>query len=229
MKTPRADSERAAPAAPSSAACLKFAYLTLEVLLYRALLRPLGNLSLDNVSDTYHPEPSMSSIHGQEYSVPEGLRGDSDSNMIGREPHESLRTEIEAIIGAAENCARIVSTFTLELMSWDFAGFWYSCRCLILQASKCTDLTSIVALGSRIGWAITSSFLALLFVQSPSVGHAKTCKTLIDRWRQILRHQSQSFEDMSLGILRLDAMYWSDMNKIFRINRHVAQVIQDST
>lgn len=83
--------------------------------------------------------------------------------------------------------------------------------------------------GSRIGWAITSSFLALLFVQSPSVEHAKTCKTLIDKWRQILRHQSQSFEDMSLGILRLDAMYWSDMNKIFRINRHVAQVIKEST
>ncbi|KAK1721434.1 fungal-specific transcription factor domain-containing protein, partial [Colletotrichum acutatum] len=195
LKTPRLDPESAAPAAPSSAACLKFAYLTLEILLYRALLRPLGNIDLEDISN----------------AVPqtEHVRSDSDANITEREPGEGLQNEIELIICAAENCARIVSTFTVELMSWDFAGFWYA--------------------WSRIGWAITSSFLALLVVQSPSVMHAKTCKNLIDKWRQILRHQSQSFEDMSLGILRLDAMYWSNMNKIFRINRHVAQVIREST
>ncbi|KXH68258.1 fungal specific transcription factor [Colletotrichum salicis] len=49
LKTPKADSERAAPAAPSSAACLKFADLALEILLYRALLRPLGNIDLEDV------------------------------------------------------------------------------------------------------------------------------------------------------------------------------------
>ncbi|KAK1471405.1 fungal specific transcription factor [Colletotrichum tamarilloi] len=195
LKTPKIDPERVAPAAPSSAACLKFAYLTLEILLYRALLRPLGKIDLEVVSNAV--------------SQTDDLCSSSDANMTGPELGESLRNEIELIICAAENCARIISTFTVELMSWDFAGFWYA--------------------WSRIGWAITSSFLALLFVQSPSVQHAKTCKILIDKWRQILRHQSQSFEDMSLGILRLDAMYWSNMNKIFRINRHVAQVIKDST
>ncbi|KAF4783072.1 hypothetical protein HER10_EVM0005871 [Colletotrichum scovillei] len=195
LKTPKVDPERTAFAAPSSAACLKFAYLTLEILLYRALLRPLGSIDLEDVSNAA--------------PLTEHVRNDLDANITAQEPDEGLRNEIELIICAAENCARIVSTFTVELMSWDFAGFWYA--------------------WSRVGWAITSSFLALLFVQSPSVKHAKTCKTLIDKWRQILRHQSQSFEDMSLGILRLDAMYWSNMNKIFRINRHVAQVIKDST
>ncbi|KAI3547503.1 fungal specific transcription factor [Colletotrichum abscissum] len=171
LKTPKIDPERVAPAAPSSAACLKFAYLTLEILLYRALLRPLGKIDLEVVSNAV--------------SQTDDLCSSSDANMTGPELGESLRNEIELIICAAENCARIISTFTVELMSWDFAGF--------------------------------------------CVQHAKTCKILIDKWRQILRHQSQSFEDMSLGILRLDAMYWSNMNKIFRINRYVAQVIKDST
>lgn len=114
MKTPKIDAERVAPAAPSSAACLKFAYLTLEILLYRALLRPLGNIDLMDVSkavpQTEHP------------------RNDSQESMTGQELGESLRNEIELIICAAENCARIVSTFTVELMSWDFAGFWYACK-----------------------------------------------------------------------------------------------------
>jgi hypothetical protein len=52
---------------------------------------------------------------------------------------------------------------------------------------------------------------------------------LMDKWRQILRHQSKSFQHMSLGMLRLDAIYWSDMRKIFRVNRHVEKVLNDSS
>ncbi|UQC79218.1 fungal specific transcription factor domain-containing protein [Colletotrichum lupini] len=112
LKTPKIDPERVAPAAPSSAACLKFAYLTLEILLYRALLRPLGKIDLEVVSNAV--------------SQTDDLCSSSDANMTGPELGESLRNEIELIICAAENCARIISTFTVELMSWDFAGFWYA-------------------------------------------------------------------------------------------------------
>ncbi|KAL4412927.1 fungal specific transcription factor [Colletotrichum abscissum] len=114
LKTPKIDPERVAPAAPSSAACLKFAYLTLEILLYRALLRPLGKIDLEVVSNAV--------------SQTDDLCSSSDANMTGPELGESLRNEIELIICAAENCARIISTFTVELMSWDFAGFWYACK-----------------------------------------------------------------------------------------------------
>lgn len=211
LKSPRkSDPERTAPIAPSSAACLRFAYLTLEILLYRALLRPLGGADFgDDVPDAQSREQAM-----YESSAPTLF----DTQLLPRDPerlagnrkeqHSSFRDQAEPIISAAEKCAALVTNFTVELMSWDFAGFWYS--------------------WSRIGWATTSSFFALLLVQSPSVEHAITCKGLIDRWRQILRHQSQSFQDMSLGILRLDAMYWSDMKKIFRVNRHLAEVIQGS-
>jgi len=170
------DGDVSAPASPNSAACFRFAYLTLEVLLYRALLRPLSGLDLEHDGD--------GDLHGVDTVALEAA---------------------EAIISAAEKCARLVIDFAATLMSWDFAGFSYSWL--------------------RIGWATSSSFLALLLVQSPSLSHAQTCKGMMDNWRQVLRHQSKSFEDMRLGILRLDAMYWSDMRKIFRVNRHVARVL----
>lgn len=44
-----------------------------------------------------------------------------------KEPHSTFRDQAEPIISAAEKCAALVTNFTVELMSWDFAGFWYSC------------------------------------------------------------------------------------------------------
>lgn len=205
LKSPKADPERTTPIEPSSAACLRFAYLTLEVLLYRALLRPLGAVDLEDAN--VHGEANTD-LYGELWPESQDFCIDTEQRANGQEQHDGFRDQAELIISAAEKCATIVTNFTVELMSWDFAGFWHS--------------------WSRIGWATTSSFLAILLVQSPSVKHAKTSKALIDRWRQILRHQSQSFQDMSLGILRLDAMYWSDMNKIFKVNSHLAQVIQES-
>ena len=201
----------AIPLVPNSVACLHFAYITLEVLLYRALLRPLENVdfgdSIINCQDVRQDievfnTGAVSSIEAQDgHWHLEGLvtsNGDPQASFLGK---------AEAIICAAEQCATVVTTFTAELMSWDFAGFWYS--------------------WCRIGWATTSSFLALLLVQSPSVEHATMAKSLMDKWRQILRHQSKSFQDMSLGMTRLDAMYWSDMRKLFRVNRHVNKVLDN--
>ncbi|KAH7120597.1 fungal-specific transcription factor domain-containing protein [Dactylonectria macrodidyma] len=198
----KSDPERTAPITPSSAACLRFAYLTLEVLLYRALLRPLGGADFGEDGQDLQSKDQVTHESGARFVTPDHADHVA-GNIKKKDP--SFRVQAEPIISAAENCAALVTKFTVELMSWDFAGFWYS--------------------WSRIGWATTSSFLALLLVQSPSVEHAITCKVLIDRWRQILRHQSQSFHDMSLGILRLDAMYWSDMKKIFRVNKYLAEAI----
>ncbi|KAH7020690.1 fungal-specific transcription factor domain-containing protein [Microdochium trichocladiopsis] len=191
------DGDRSTPASPNSAACFRFAYLTLEVLLYRALLRPLGSLDLEHDGDEDMNDVDTSS----------GLQDDHVGVMpLPQMSRSKVALEAaEAIISAAEKCAGLVIDFAAMLMSWDFAGFSYSWL--------------------RIGWATSSSFFALLLVQSPSLSHAQTCKGMMDRWRQVLRHQSKSFEDMRLGILRLDAMYWSDMRKIFRVNRHAARVL----
>ncbi|KAH7139686.1 fungal-specific transcription factor domain-containing protein [Dactylonectria estremocensis] len=202
------DPERTAPIIPSSAACLRFAYLTLEVLLYRALLRPLGGADFGEQGLDLQSSDQVMHESSARFDTPDHCREADQAAGHIKKQDPSFRDQAEPIISAAEKCAALVTNFTVELMSWDFAGFWYS--------------------WSRIGWATTSSFLALLLVQSPSVEHAITCKALIDRWRQILRHQSQSFQDMSLGILRLDAMYWSDMKKIFRVNKYLAEAIARS-
>ncbi|OBT70773.1 hypothetical protein VF21_10190 [Pseudogymnoascus sp. 05NY08] len=208
----KTSSEMNAPIVPNSVACLHFAYLTLKVLLYRALLRPLG--SVDFKQDAVESQTGTQNTNGYitgavtSSDAPDICRNPATLDASDWEHQASFRGQAEAIICAAEKCAILVTNFTAELMSWDFAGFWYS--------------------WSRIGWATTSSFLALLLVQSPSIEHATTSKALMDKWRQMLRHQSKSFQDMSLGTLRLDAMYWSDMRKIFRVNRHLEKVLNAS-
>jgi hypothetical protein len=199
----------AVPLVPNSIACLHFAYITLEVLLYRALLRPLANVDFEQEfvnAESGGPGNDTFSTGAIAHSGSQDDHWDLETSIASDgNPRASFRRQAEAIICAAEQCATVVTTFTAELMSWDFAGFWYS--------------------WSRIGWATTSSFLALLLVQSPSVEHATTAKSLMDKWRQILRHQSKSFQEMSLGMTRLDAMYWYDMRKLFRVNRHLDKVL----
>lgn len=200
------------PLVPNSVACLHFAYITLEILLYRALLRPLENvdfgLDLEDPRTAGHSHNVFGTGVDYNFDTRDG-RWDLETLVANEGEHQaSFLGQAEAIICAAEQCATVVTTFTAEMMSWDFAGFWYS--------------------WSRIGWATTSSFLALLLVQSPSLEHATTAKALMDKWRQILRHQSKSFQDMSLGMTRLDAMYWSDMRRLFRVNKHLDKVLHSS-
>ncbi|KAF7545206.1 hypothetical protein G7Z17_g9360 [Cylindrodendrum hubeiense] len=126
LKSPRKTGpERAAPIVPSSAACLRFAYLTLEVLLYRALLRPLGGADFGDDMPQVREDAMGTSNTGsrpddQDFTNMQQLSSDR------HEQHASLRDQAEPIISAAEKCAVLVTNFTVELMSWDFAGFWVS-------------------------------------------------------------------------------------------------------
>jgi hypothetical protein len=103
-----------------SNSALHFAYLTLEVLLYRALLRPMN---LRRV-----PKPVANAAHhdaidaGGDYGIADGSSR-SPSDVV-----EDNREAAEAVIVAAEKCAKIVTDFTAGLDSQKFsAGFWYSC------------------------------------------------------------------------------------------------------
>lgn len=81
------------------------------------------------------------------------------------------------------------------------------------------------ALGSRIGFATMSNFVLLLLIQAPTTQHAKESKIIADTWRRTLRFQSKSCEQMNLGMLRLDAIYWSGMEKSFIVEPHVKGVL----
>jgi hypothetical protein len=127
LKSPKTDPERTTPIEPSSAACLRFAYLTLEVLLYRALLRPLGAVELEDGANVHGGEQANPSLYGELWPETQDFCVDAEQRANGQEQRDGFRDQAELIISAAEKCATIVTNFTVELMSWDFAGFWYSC------------------------------------------------------------------------------------------------------
>lgn len=116
---------------PMSVASLHFAYLTSEVLLYRALLRPLGRVDFNN---------DMAGRENPAHVDDSGAFGRVPSSGVhqsfqydGNEARASFNAQAEVIIRAAENCAGLVIAFTAELMSFHLTAFWYSCKAVGLR------------------------------------------------------------------------------------------------
>jgi hypothetical protein len=133
-----------------------------------------------------------------------------------------MQVAAEATISAAEHCARLATAFTAELSSRDFSGFWYSCK---IPSTATQLLCLMYSLGSRIGFSTMSNFVLLLLIQAPTQQHATESKTIADAWRQTLRFQSKSCDQMKMGMLRLDVIYWYGMEKVFIVEPHVRRVL----
>ncbi|KAH8807247.1 fungal-specific transcription factor domain protein [Xylogone sp. PMI_703] len=179
-----------------SNSALHFAYLTLEVLLYRALLRPLNVREIPKyanyIDNGARDGNALSDGCGVAWSPPTSAHNGSEGN----------REAAEAVILAAEKCAKIVTDFTAGLDSQSFsAGFWYS--------------------WSRIGFATMSNFAMLLLVKAPDTEHLSAAKQIMQNWRRMLRFQSRSFEQMKLGLLRLEVMLWKGMDNYIMDKRRM--------
>ena len=140
-----------------SNASLHLAYLTLEILLYRALLRPLGRSS--GTSNAHDP----SILHGHlqdptQQALGNGAKADSNFGAMFGEMHGAA----EATISAAEHCARLATAFTAELSSRDFSGFWYSCP-LPLVSFPTTSLLLLYPLTQAQGPALAFPRCQILF------------------------------------------------------------------
>lgn len=61
-----------------------------------------------------------------------------------------------------------------------------------------------------------SNFVVLLYAQAPTQQHANRSKQLAEQWREILRAQSKSFEQVKLGLLRLDSIFWIGLDEILK-------------
>ncbi|RFU34250.1 hypothetical protein B7463_g2069, partial [Scytalidium lignicola] len=100
-----------------SNSALHFAYLSLEILLYRALLRPL------NVSRVPKQATDINNREGNDFGGDYGVTWSSPKSPYSG--FEGNREAAEAVIVAAEKCAKIVTDFTAGLDSQSFsAGFW---------------------------------------------------------------------------------------------------------
>ncbi|KAL1878851.1 hypothetical protein Plec18167_004146 [Paecilomyces lecythidis] len=82
-----------------------FAYLTLELYLYRAVLRPLARKGP---------------------AGPQCVALDNSATQEDFAIEPDIRAGAEAVIDAAERCAEVVIEFVTNLNSSDFCGFWYS-------------------------------------------------------------------------------------------------------
>ncbi|KAI0150166.1 hypothetical protein GGR57DRAFT_199235 [Xylariaceae sp. FL1272] len=150
---------------PGSATQVKLAYLTVEVLICRAMLQksPLGP----------------------------NLRGD---DVV----HDVFRRAVEIVCRA--------STFARRLGPYDGNSLFNS--------------------WSRNCFATISNFVLLLLVQAPTAEMAKVTLAALLRWVIVLREQCILFEQMQLGLLRLDAVFQVGMEKALRFPAHVKSAFQ---
>ncbi|KAL3459565.1 hypothetical protein BJX64DRAFT_291069 [Aspergillus heterothallicus] len=88
---------------PSFAAYLRLSYLTLELFIYRALLRPIGHTVTSKQASSLAP---------------------INPHLAGQE--DSLDTATEATYVAAEGCASLIVSYVSGLKSKDFNSFWFS-------------------------------------------------------------------------------------------------------
>ncbi|KAL2812918.1 hypothetical protein BDW59DRAFT_35404 [Aspergillus cavernicola] len=94
---------------PRFAAYLRLSYLTLELLIYRALLRPLGS-TVPESTGVLQPTNHESTVQQCEDLV--------DDNGVD--------TAVEATCVAAEGCAALIVSYVAALKSRDFNSFWFS-------------------------------------------------------------------------------------------------------
>ncbi|KAF5004709.1 hypothetical protein FDECE_8820 [Fusarium decemcellulare] len=139
---------------PNTAAYLQLSYLTLELLIYRALIRPTGGVVPKEAS-----EPRD-----------EAQNQDADAQSpLENQPHPAL----DAVLNAAEDCARLITTCTSDLTSRDLSSFWFSWL--------------------RVCFSTMSNFAVMLLIQAPSLARAQEAKRIVDEWRETLRMHSQTF------------------------------------
>ena len=106
--------------------CLHFAYLFLEVLIFRSLLRPmvrsaepprLFEESEDPTTFTNLVDDYITQIIEAEEVEPVPAIDMSEEHGVGN-----------AVLKAAENCAAKMLRSVMRMACSDLAGFWYSCR-----------------------------------------------------------------------------------------------------
>lgn len=198
------------PTPQSTSTSLHFAYILLEIFIFRALLRPLVRSATPPplFEEGTEPLPTMEMHHPESFN----LVDDYISEIVEAEeiePVPALEMTRETGIGtvkAAENCAAIMLRLVMRMVCSDLSGFWYS--------------------WIRIGFATVSSFMLLLVVRvAPSRDHAIRARRLVYMWRQALRSQSKGCDLMDLALVRLDGIHWTGLSRNFYLPRHVEEAL----
>ena len=122
----------------------------------------------------------------------------------------------------ARSCAKLATDFALSLRSEHIQSFWHTCKFLL-------DIANFNILGSRSSFAIISNFFMLLLITALTNAEARECKLAIDSWRRVLRTQARSFDIMSLGVLRCDAVFFVGVDRLIYLSPETRSALKDQT
>lgn len=199
----RTDSTRQSSALQSSfhsasGAHLRLSYLTLGILIYRAVFR------------TFVPSSCGPSITSA-----------SNSFMSSSSPNVSFISEVKA---ATSDWLEKVILYTETLTARDQSSFWFACLSAVHQHL----LTLLMSTGSQTCFATISSFILFRLLQSNDRTEARRVMSLTRRWAGILRDQTVAFEQMRFGLLRLDTVFSSGFENIFHCEKFLVEALWEN-
>ncbi|KAL4804171.1 hypothetical protein BDV18DRAFT_166301 [Aspergillus unguis] len=196
--------EQDGTSSPDLSTSVHFAYLLLEVYIFRALLRPMvpskpaPRLIDETEALPLFPDFTVDDYIGQIIDV---------ENIIAEEvPAVTVNNDdksVPIVLNAAENCAASMLRLISRIEAREMGTFWYS--------------------WSRIGFATVSNFMLLLLVQAPSPEHAIRAKKLVYSWQQTIQSQSRGWEMMDLGLIRLNGPLGMGLTNTFHLPLHIRQ------
>ncbi|KAL2812761.1 hypothetical protein BJX63DRAFT_443365 [Aspergillus granulosus] len=187
---------------PELSTCVHFAYLLLEIFIFRALLRPMvRSAPPPRLIDETEPLPLFPDLTVDDYIAQiidvEDILGQEAPAMSVNEEDKS----VPIILNAAENCAASMLRLLSQMQAGEISSFWYS--------------------WCRIGFATVSNFIILLLVQAPTKEHAVRAKKLMYMWQQALQSQSNGWDMMDLGLVRLNGPLSMGLANAFYLPSHV--------
>ncbi|KAL3481316.1 fungal-specific transcription factor domain-containing protein [Aspergillus californicus] len=191
---------------PDLSTSVHFAYLLLELFIFRALLRPMVRSApaprLIDETETipFFPDFTVDDYLAQIIDV-ENVPGDDVPAMTIQNEDKS----VPMVLSAAESCAASLLRIITKMEARDMGTFWYS--------------------WSRIGFATVSNFMLLLLVQAPSKEHAARAKKLVYAWQHALQSQSRGWDMMDLGLVRLNGLLGMGLKSAFYLPVHVRETL----
>ncbi|KAL4992187.1 hypothetical protein BDW68DRAFT_197392 [Aspergillus falconensis] len=199
-------SQDGTPDGPELSTCVHFAYLLLEVFIFRALLRPMvPNKPPPLLIDETEQIPLFSELTIDDY-IAQIIGDDNVAEDIPASTVTDDDKSIPIILNAAETCAANMLRLISRIESTELGSFWYS--------------------WCRIGFATVSNFMLLLLVQAPGKEHAIRAKRLVYGWQQALRSQSRGWNMMDLGLVRLHGPLGLGLGNAFWLPDHVREVVE---
>ncbi|KAL4978173.1 hypothetical protein BDW66DRAFT_149303 [Aspergillus desertorum] len=191
---------------PGLSTCVHFAYLLLEVFIFRALLRPMvPNKPPPLLIDETEQIPLFSELTVDDY-IAQIIGDETVAEDIPAATGTDDDKSVPIILNAAETCAANMLRLISRIESTELGLFWYS--------------------WCRIGFATVSNFMLLLLIQAPSKDHAVRAKRLVYGWQQALRSQSRGWNMMDLGLVRLHGPLGLGLGTAFWLPDHVREVVE---